>query len=590
MAPRAGAALLIGIGDYLHAERVQPLRYAARDARALARSLVNRELCGFPTERVAVLADRRARRDSIVQRLSHWLPEQARGAELALIYFAGHGTVRPVGPREEGYLLPYDTDPDNVAGRGVAMSDLAAWIDAIDARAVVVCLDCCHAGKVLTPRGEAEPEETRNLELRPAVLQRITGKGRFLIASCDEGQKSFESAELRHGLFTYHLLRGIRGAADRDGDGRVGIAELFNYVAGAVARDAREKFGCEQKPWTSATWADETYISCPAARPAKTMVAPPRELTLAEIEEKAATATPDELADLLGVLRKRRDPAAVPVLFRCLAHVSEIVREQARKALHVLGWDVVSAAVMALADGGDSTRLAAVLDGLAAFEAHPRVVGLLDWLTTLLHGDLRNRAIMLLERKRLGLELEEMARLFREIRSPYRIEKVLGQGLFAAAYLARVTDADLPVVVRVLRPELAQQAHLRAQFLDLGQRALHLVHQNLVLTREARAFADRNIYYTVRDYVEGVTLQRVLEGGKRFEPLQIVRLLRQVLAGLTPLERRGLWHGAVKPSNIFLGEEDRVVLGDPSLPPEGIVVARERLAYDYRYAAPQLSS
>jgi hypothetical protein len=82
-----------------------------------------------------------------------------------------------------------------------------------------------------------------------------------------------------------------------------------------------------------------------------------------------------------------------------------MVREQARKALHVLGWDAVSAAAMTLAHGGDTARLEAVLNGLAAFEAHPRVVGLLDWLTTLLRGDLRNRAIMLLERKRLGLDL-----------------------------------------------------------------------------------------------------------------------------------------------------------------------------------------
>src|SRR5215471_2255679 len=104
------------------------------------------------------------------------------------------------------------------------------------------------------------------MELRPAHLEGISGRGRYLIASCDEGQKSFECAELGHGLFTYHLLEGIRGAADRDGDGRVGLAELFNYISTAVSRDAREKFGREQKPWTSATWADETYISTPNLR------------------------------------------------------------------------------------------------------------------------------------------------------------------------------------------------------------------------------------------------------------------------------------------------------------------------------------
>jgi len=46
--------------------------------------------------------------------------------------------------------------------------------------------------------------------------------------------------------------------------------------------------------------------------------------------------------------------------------------------------------------------------------------------------------------------------------------------------------------MRVLRPELVGQAHLRAQFLDMNNRALQLVHENVVITREARAFPERN--------------------------------------------------------------------------------------------------
>jgi serine/threonine-protein kinase len=593
MTSRAGAALVLGIGKYLHAGRVEPLRFAARDAGALARALADPALCAFPAESVALLTGPRARRDQVVQRLSRWLPEQARGAELAVIYFAGHGVVQTVGQREEGFLLPYDADPDDVITRGVAMSDIARWIDAIQAGAVIVCLDCCHAGNLLQHRG---PAAGRNLELRPAVLERMAGRGRFLIASCDAGQKSFESAELKHGLFTYHLLRGIAGAADRDGDGRVGIAELFNYVSQAVARDARAKFGCEQRPWTSATWTEETYISRPQARPSPR---PPSSLerlwreqgiaaVLRQAEGPLASGDKEELRRLLRFLRQTGDSACAPLVFRCLAHPAEAVREQARKAIHALGWDKVSAAAEDLARCGDAPAVAAVLDGLAAFETHPRVVALLDRLVLLLKGELRTRAILLLERKRLGLELDRVAALFRDLRSPYRLERVLGQGLFAAAYLARAETADLQAVVRVLRPEFVGQPQVRAAFLDLSTRALPLVHENLVLTRETRALPEHGIYYAVRDYVHGVTLQKVLEFGKRFEPVAILRILRQLLAALGAVHRRGMAHGGVKPSNIFLCEEDRVILGDPSLPVQGIGVALERLSYDYRYAAPEM--
>jgi serine/threonine protein kinase len=589
---RAGVALVIGVGQYLRAEQVESLRFATRDAVALAEALADPDLCAFPREQVLLLADGDARRDEIVHRLSRWLPERARGTELVLIYFAGHGMVQTVGRREEGFLLPYDADPDDVVTRGVAMSDLAQWIDGLDTRAVVVCLDCCHAGKVLGQRGPAG----RDLELRPAVLEKMSGRGRYLLASCDEGQKSYECAELGHGLFTYHLLRGIAGAADRDGDGRVGLAELFNYVSAAVSRDARAKFGGEQKPWTSATWAEETYISAPSARTAVPEACPLERLwreqgaaaAVRELERMLPEANEEGLRQSLRFLGRRKEPAGIPALFRCLGHASEAVRGEARGALHAFGWEAVVGAVEGLARRGDPEGMAAVLDGLNAFEAHPRVVNLLDRLVVLLKGELRNRAIQLLERKRLGLGLDGVAALFREIHSPYRIEKALGQGLFTESYLARDEATGLEVVVRVLRQELANQPHVRARFLDLSNQAVHLVHEKLALTREARAFPDRNVYFAVRDYVAGVTLQRVLEAGKRFEPAQVVRVLREVAEALTPLQRKAICHGGIKPSNVFLCEEDRVVLGDPSLPVQGIGLALDRLAYDYRYAAPEM--
>ena len=154
---RAGAAVLIGIGEYLHEEQVWPLRYAARDAEAMAGVLSDPEVCGFPAHKVKLLTDQSASRDAVAHHLSKWLPEQARGAEIAVIYFAGHGMIHRIGHREEGYLLPYDADPDDLVTRGVLMTDLARWIEAIDAGTVVVCLDCCHAAKVI-PRGVASAE------------------------------------------------------------------------------------------------------------------------------------------------------------------------------------------------------------------------------------------------------------------------------------------------------------------------------------------------------------------------------------------------------------------------------------------------
>jgi serine/threonine protein kinase len=600
---RAGAAVVIGVGEYLHAERVRPLRFAARDAEAVAGALIDPSVCGFPAEKVKLLTDADACRDALAHHLSKWLPEQAKQAEIVVIYFAGHGTIHGVGRREEGYLLAHDVDPEDLVTRGILMADLSRWIESIDADAVVVCLDCCHAAKVIPRGGPTDDVPARDMRIPPAMLQALAGRGRYLIASCDDGQVSVEAECWGHGLFTHHLLAGLRGAGDRDEDGRVGIAEFFEYVSEAVERDARA-MGILQKPWISATGPGGVILATRTAKGERPRGAARRPTHLGDAErlwreqgsaaavraiERAMDAAPaEELIPALELLGTMRDPAAVPLLFRCLAHSSDAVRGRAKQIIQAFGWQQVTATIKDLARRGDEAHAGPILDGLAAYEAHEEIVGLLDQISTLLKDNLRNRAILLLERKRQGLEFEQVAALFRESGSPYQILKPLGQGLFTAAYLARDEPNELDVVIRVLRAEFAAWPQIRAQFLDLARRSVKLVHHNLVLTRDVRDFAERRIYYAVRDYVEGVTLQRLLETGRAFTPGQIIQILRQVVLALGPIHARGMVHGSIKPSNIFLCGEDRVVLGDLAIPAGGISIQLDRLSYDYRYAPPEM--
>jgi helicase len=190
----------------------------------------------------------------------------AQRAGVALIvgvgdYESGRFQRLPYAARDARAMDKLLVDPDNVVIHGMAMGEVAHLMDAVQAKAVIVILDCCHAGHVLSREGTTSRSPLRDMAIKPAVFEKLTGKNRFLIASCGEGQKSIEAVERKHGLFTYHLLRGIRGSADRDRDGMVGLAELFNYVSGAVARDARDKFKCEQNPWVNGTWTDEIFLT-----------------------------------------------------------------------------------------------------------------------------------------------------------------------------------------------------------------------------------------------------------------------------------------------------------------------------------------
>jgi serine/threonine protein kinase len=599
---RAAAALVVGVGDYLCGDRVSSLRYAAGDAEALGELLIDPDICGFPPERVKVLTDAGARRDDLVHHLSRWMTEQALGAELALVYFAGHGTVHRIGTQEEGFLLPHDADPDDIVTRGVAMRDVARWIEAIPSSALMVCLDCCHAGRVLGAGCQPRAAANRDMQIRPALLMSLVGKNRFLIASCDEGQESLEAESHGHGLFTYHLLEGIRGAADRDGDGKVGVSELFEYVAAAVEGDA-SALGVRQRPWSSSIGPGGIYISMPngdartprieiAAAPLRPLIAqadPRHDTTRSLVDLGQALESTDEARILrhLQSVRRCRTSEVIPLLFRCLVHPSEQVRNQGRAVIREWSWDALVSGIEDRARRGSPDAMGAILDGLGAIEARREIVELLDRLVAIVKGDLRNRTIMLLERKQQSLELERVIALFRELKSPFEIKRPLGLGLFTAAYLATDPLSELNVVIKVLRPEFACQPEVRSRFLDLGRRSVSLVHQNLVLTRDVRAVAEHQVYYAVTDHVAGVTLQKLLESGRTFSPQQISRILRQLLEALAPLHGNGLAHCGLKPSNIFVAAADRVMLGEPALSLQGLNVHLPRLSYDFRYAAPE---
>jgi serine/threonine protein kinase len=307
---------------------------------------------------------------------------------------------------------------------------------------------------------------------------------------------------------------------------------------------------------------------------------------LAAAEQFAASADEAKLIGLMRLLSDRAEPAGTPLIFRFLAHPSERLRRAAQAALQSVGWPRAVAVALDCARGADLAHHGWLLDGLTALEAHAESVALLDRLTRVLRGDLRNRAILLLERKRLALTLEATAALFREHQSPYRLIRVLGQGLYAAAYLARHDDTDMNVVVRVLLPEFTRRTQVRDEFLELGRRAARLVHQNLVRTVETRAIDERDLYYTVRDYIEAPTLQRLHDQRRVFTLVEVLAIMRQTLDALSPAHRQGIAHGGVKPSNLFMCPDGRLILGDPSLPPQvGLDLAR--LAYDYRYTAPE---
>jgi uncharacterized caspase-like protein len=234
-------AVIIGVARYEHAAGdFRSLQYADRDAKELAALLLSPVGGGFGPENVRLLTNRDATCRNVRAALFEFL-QSADEADLALIYFSGHGVPDPRRP-ESLYLMCYDSDPAHIASTALPMRELqAALQNNIEAQRVVVLADSCHSAGI-TEAG------IRAVGVENAVNQSFaqlwkTRPGRVIFTSSEGYELSREGHQWGggHGVFTWALLEAMRGKADGyDGtppDGVVTLGELIEYTRDAVRRD-----------------------------------------------------------------------------------------------------------------------------------------------------------------------------------------------------------------------------------------------------------------------------------------------------------------------------------------------------------------
>jgi uncharacterized caspase-like protein len=236
-------AVVIGVGRH-ESEGIPRLRYAVPDAEAISETLVTS--AGFKKEHVLVLTDRTERKPTlrnIKWALGTFLARSAKKEDTVLIFFAGHGApeVDQRGVERDGlakYLVPSDADPDDLFSTALPMDDLQAIFGRIESDRVVVFLDACYSGAA---GGRTfSSKRTRAGQVDELFLERLTrSKGRAIITASRPAEVSIELPELGHGIFTYYLLQGLRGAADLNRDGIVSLQELYEYIEQQVSQKSR---------------------------------------------------------------------------------------------------------------------------------------------------------------------------------------------------------------------------------------------------------------------------------------------------------------------------------------------------------------
>ena len=132
----------------------------------------------------------------------------------------------------------------------------------------------------------------------------------------------------------------------------------------------------------------------------------------------------------------------------------------------------------------------------------------------------------------------------------YSLERELGRGGMGVVYLANEVDLDRPVAIKLLPPERATNARLRARFLQEARTSAKLSHPNIIpihAVDETSGF----VFFAMA-YVDGETLAERVRARGPLPASEAARVLREVAWALAHAHAHGVVHRDVKPDNILL--------------------------------------
>lgn len=165
----------------------------------------------------------------------------------------------------------------------------------------------------------------------------------------------------------------------------------------------------------------------------------------------------------------------------------------------------------------------------------------------------------------------------------YRVLRMLGRGGMGVVFEAEDPQLHRRVALKVVTPAIAKSAAAKARFLREARAAAAVEHDNIIAIYLVGE--DRGLPFLAMPLLLGETLADRLKREQRLPAEEIIRIGREVAAGLAAAHERGLIHRDIKPANLWLDgrsgrvkildfglARDTVALDEPSLTQSGAIV------------------
>ncbi|WP_052408220.1 caspase, EACC1-associated type [Allokutzneria albata] len=236
-------ALLIATGAY-SSERLAELRSPAADVVELADVLADPAIGWFQTKQVV---------DAPAHRATRAIEEFFRNRstdDLLVLHISCHGVKDDDGLL---YFACADTDPELLASTSIPAGFLHAQMGRCRAKSIVLLLDCCFSGAFVPGMKAAIGMDAK---------EQLAGYGRAVLMATGRTEYAWEGnrfleLEPEPSRFTEAIIHGLRtGEADRDGDGRVAVDELYEHVY-----ERLRESGVKQTPQWSSELVHRVYLA-----------------------------------------------------------------------------------------------------------------------------------------------------------------------------------------------------------------------------------------------------------------------------------------------------------------------------------------